>query len=473
MRKLVLALVMSLVIAAPTFAQQTERQHQIITHIEALLQELRGTLPPPIPPAIVVSDPAGIQTALNTSGNYKIAPGEYVGNFVFSASDVTVDATDVVFRPTVPSIPTVRITGSRVKITGLTVLNGYEGGDTFNIGSNGITTLGELPRDVTLERVKLYAGNLGGKRGFGLHGVNITLKDCEAHNFWRQGQDSQAIWINNGPGPYTIDGGFFEGSGENIMVGGAKQGIMSPDAIPSDITVRNAHLYKPLEWKTKPGSVKNLFELKSGRRVLVENCVLENNWKDAQAGSAILLKSDNQEGVTPWIITEDVTFRNNIIKNSPTAWAVNMVGLHTGAARAQRTRNIVFEGNLFVGVSQGFMNGNGVDGLTIKNNTILTITGSFINAYNDGQDGFKTKLTFTGNVVHSGAYGVIGSGAGVGVPQAALYFDVLNFSGNVIEKSASRYIDYGPGPNTLVEPGQLMSLLDSVTFKYLPGGAGY
>jgi len=469
MRKFVLALIICLVTAVPTFPQQTDKQHQLITQIEALLQELRTTLLPPAPPAIVLSDAAGIHTALNTPGTYKIAPGEYVGNFVFSASDVVVDASGVVFRPEIPSIPTVRITGNNVTITGLDVMNGYEGGETFTIGSNTITTMDELPRGIKLERVRLYAGERGGKRGFALHGINITLIDCEAHNYWRQGQDSQAIWINNGPGPYTVLGEFYEASGENIMVGGAKQGILSPDAIPSDITVRNAHLYKPLDWKTKPGSVKNLFELKAGRRVLVENCVLENNWKDAQAGSAILIKADNQENSTPWIETSDVVFRGNIIRNSPDSFAINIRGIHT-VTPAQRVRNVVFDHNLFVGIGNGIQTGNGVDGLTLTHNTFLTVTNTFLSFYDDQIVKFPTPLVCNNNVFHEGLYSIKGSGAAAGIATLNLYAAAgYQFVGNVIERNRGYVYPEG---NTLLAAGELLLLLDPVTFKY-PGDAGY
>jgi hypothetical protein len=103
---------------------------------------------------------------------------------------------------------------------------------------------------------------------------------------------------------------------------------------------------------------------------------MENNWKDAQAGSAILIKADNQENSTPWIETSDVVFRGNIIRNSPDSFVINIRGIHT-TTPAQRVRNVVFDHNLFVGVSNGLQTGNGVDGLTLTRNTFLTIVGTF------------------------------------------------------------------------------------------------
>jgi hypothetical protein len=423
------------------------------------------------PGPAVLSDAGGIAAALRTPGHYLIAPGTYVGNFVVSGSDIFVEATGVRFVPRDRYTPALIVLGSRVTVAGLTVANGAPDRDTINVGSNSITAVAGLPHDVTLERVTAEAGASGGHRGFGLHGVNVTLVDCRATGFWEVGRDSQAIWINNGPGPYTITGGYFEGSGENLMVGGARPGILHPSGIPSDITVRGAHFFKPLAWKTRPGSVKNLFELKSGRRVLVERCLFENNWKDAQAGSAILIKADNQGG-TPWMETSDIVFRGNTIRNSPASYAVNIRGVNP-ANPAVRVRNVTFEHNLFEGVTSGIQSGEGVDGLRLVRNTFLTIAGTFLGFYGGLQaDGtlFRTPLTVNGNVLHEGEYGVKGDGTAPGTATLARYTTLLGFLGNVIERGSHSY-SY-PAGNTLVAPGTLAAVLDPATHVY-PGPAGY
>jgi hypothetical protein len=92
---------------------------------------------------------------------------------------------------------------------------------------------------------------------------------------------------------------------------------MLPELVPADIEIRRNHLYKPLAWQAAPWRIKNLFELKTARRVLVEGNVLENNWAGAHEGYAVVLKSVNQGRVAPWSGTTDVTFRYNVIR----AWA--------------------------------------------------------------------------------------------------------------------------------------------------------
>ena len=104
------------------------------------------------------------------------------------------------------------------------------------------------------------------------------------------GFDSQAICGVNGPGPFKIVNNYLEGSGENIMFGGADPAIR--DLVPSDIEFRGNYCFKPLSWKIGhpsyagiPWAVKNLFELKNARRVLIEGNVFENNWVHAQNGT--------------------------------------------------------------------------------------------------------------------------------------------------------------------------------------------
>lgn len=59
-----------------------------------------------------------------------------------------------------------------------------------------------------------------------------------------EGQDTQAIvaWITLGP--IKIVNNFLEAAGENVMFGGADPRI--PDAVVSDIEIRQNHFFKPL-----------------------------------------------------------------------------------------------------------------------------------------------------------------------------------------------------------------------------------
>jgi len=150
------------------------------------------------------------------------------------------------------------------------------------------------------------------------------------------------VWGWNGPGPMLIENNRLEGSGENVMFGGADPRI--PGVQPADITIRHNHIIKPLAWKGR-WLAKNLVEFKSGVRVLMEGNVFENSWVDGQAGFAAVWWSTDQYGSAPWVMTCDITFRNNRIDNV----AGGILLTDGDRANAAMTR-VAIRDNLFVGV---------------------------------------------------------------------------------------------------------------------------
>ena len=188
------------------------------------------------------------------------------------------------------------------------------------------------------------------------------------------GFDAQAICGTNGPGPFKIVNNYLEGSGENIMFGGADPAV--PDLVPSDIEFRYNYCFKPLSWKIGdpsyagvPWAVKNLFELKNARRVLIEGNVFENNWVHAQNGTAILFTVRNQSGTAPWSAVQDVTMINNRLRNSPTAFVV--MG-YDSPNKSQQTQRFLIRNNLFEQIARmGFYVTWGSDDVEIDRNTFL------------------------------------------------------------------------------------------------------
>jgi hypothetical protein len=220
-------------------------------------------------------------------------------------------------------------------------------------------SLSDVPSDLVLDRV--YVHGLDGtnlQRCIALNSartaiVNSWITDCHGISW-----DSQAIAGWNGPGPYLIENNQLEGSGENIMFGGADAVISGLS--PSDITIRRNHIRKPPEWKGR-WLIKNLLELKHAKRVLVEANVFENNWANGQDGVAIVLKSTNQGGTNPWAQTADVTFRYNVIRNSPQGINIAaMPDVYTASMVAVPATRFRFEHNLLenIGTFNGSTNGN-------------------------------------------------------------------------------------------------------------------
>ena len=236
--------------------------------------------------------------------------------------------------------------------------------------------------------------------------INSWISDCHARGF-----DSQAIAGWDGPGPYLIENNQLEAAGENIMFGGADPRIVN--LVPSDITIRRNHLYKPTSWKGL-WTVKNLFELKSARRLLIEGNVFENNWADAQTGMAIVIKSANDGGTGPWQGTTDVTFQSNIIRNSPQ-------GLNLAARPEENpivpVARVKVENNLFenIGVFNGSTSGrmlillNDLRDVSITSNTMIHNTWeSGMMAILDYSNGAARNIVIRDNVATKGGpYGAI------------------------------------------------------------------
>jgi hypothetical protein len=162
--------------------------------------------------------------------------------------------------------------------------------------------------------------------------------------------DAQAIAGGTGTQPqgtWKIENNFLEASAENILFGGS-----GGTTVPTDITVRHNHMFKPLIWMPgqpgfvgavtdptkcanyhQPGRcpfvVKNLFELKNAQRVLLEGNVLENTWAGfSQYATAIPLQALNQPGSNnPNTTVADVTIRFNRIAHAANAFSANIVCL--------------------------------------------------------------------------------------------------------------------------------------------------
>src|SRR5437763_8899063 len=153
-------------------------------------------------------------------------------------------------------------------------------------GSSAQSTLDKVPHHLQLDRCLITAFPAQTlKRGVALNSAETTITNSYIAGFKSAEQDSQAVGGWNGPGPFHIVNNYLEAAGENLMFGGGPPSIAG--LVPSDIEVRRNHFFKPLAWRRgEPSfagvrwSVKDIFELKSARRVVFEGNVLENCWSD-------------------------------------------------------------------------------------------------------------------------------------------------------------------------------------------------
>ncbi len=317
----------------------------------------------------------------------------------------------------------------------------------IELGSFSQSSLAEVPSHIELDRMYIHGDpSAGGHRGVVLNSAHTVVRNCYFADFKSRDQETQAINGSTGPGPFLIENNYLEAAGENIMFGASP--AKTPELTPSDITVRRNHLYKPLSWCPRHPSyagttwiVKNLFELKNARRVLVEENIMENNWQQAQNGFAVLLTVRTYYGQMPWAAVEDVILRRNIIRHS--GGGINLLGRDDLGNYQGITRRIRIEDNLIYDIDSSKWGGEGrlfhilqgVEDLVINHNTLqqnkhLAVFGGLP----------SPRLIFTNNIAPTNVYGLLGTGTTTGFPTFAVYCPDIVLAGNVLAGGpASKY----------------------------------
>jgi hypothetical protein len=194
--------------------------------------------------------------------------------------------------------------------------------------------------------------------------------------------------------------------------------------------------------------VKNIFELKNARRVLVEYNIFENNWLHGQPGYAILFTPRNQEGKCTWCVVEDVVFQYNIVRH--TSAGVNLTG-YDDVNPSQQTRNVTIRHNLFYGITRALggtgwfmLIGDQPRDIVVDHNTV-DADGSAIVYVHGGSASAPRQVEgfqFTNNAARHGAYGLNGAHFSWGNGIITGYFPGSLVQGNWLQGgTASRYPD--------------------------------
>jgi hypothetical protein len=352
------------------------------------------------------------------------------------------------------------VTGLEITTTSPTNFNMvFIGADA---GANSATSPAQLPDQVIFDRCYVHGNSSGNiRRGITANGAGFAVMDSHISDIHEAGADSQAVGSWNGSGPFKISNNYLEGSGENVMFGGADPSISG--LVPSDIEISGNNFFKPEAWRSQSWTVKNLLELKNARRVLIAGNVFEQNWGSSQVGFAIVLTPRNQNGGAPWSAVQDVTFTNNLVRN--VASGVNILG-SDDEHPSQQTRGIAIQNNLFTGVDGARWNGDGkfvqvlsgASDVVVEHATVEQ-TGSPLVA--DGAP--TTGFVFRNNIVFHGSFGVFGSGHLPGNDSLETFLPGVVFTNNVLigpyptaaGVDPSLYSDF-PGnffPNSVAEVG--------------------
>jgi hypothetical protein len=327
---------------------------------------------------------------------------------------------------------------------------------TLGDGSSAQRERSQVPEQLAVDQCYIHGDPVKGqKRGIALNSGATSITNSHISEIKAKGFDSQAIAGWNGPGPYTIENNYLEAAGENIMFGGSDPAIR--DLVTEDVVVRRNRLSKPIAWRGQGWTIKNLFELKNARRVLVEGNVMEYSWLDAQVGYAILLTPRNQDGGAPWATVEDVTIRYNVIRHA--GGGMQIVGTDSNHPSGP-TRRVVVAHNLFYGIDAQKWGGSGAfvligDGpidVTIEHNTVRQ-SGNILMVYGGTKAQPKAipGFRFRDNLVRHNQFGVHGDDRAVGDDTLNAFFPGVLFRDNGIGGGDSRRY---PGGNLFVSEEQ-------------------
>lgn len=341
-------------------------------------------------------------------------------------------------------------------------------------------TIEKIPHNLVIDKSWIHAGTTQEvQRGVALNSASTDITNSWITDIHGRGYDTQAIGGWNGPGPYNIIGNYLEGAGENVMFGGAEATV--PNLVPTGIRFRRNYVVKPLSWYANDPSyagihwtVKNLFELKNARNVVIDGNVFEGNWTDAQAGRAIAFTPrPSDSGV--WAVIEDVIFSNNIVRKIGSG--VILLGADEPPAPTEtRLRRVRVVNNLWEVDGPRFAsNGafatviNKTEDVTIERNTAIQTNHIIATDYAP-----NTRFTYRNNISRHNEYGIFGSGVGIGNPAIGFYFPGGVITGNVMAKEVnapgnveSLYPEGNTFPQTLAEV-----FSDVTKFEVAPAYAG-
>jgi PKD repeat protein len=210
-------------------------------------------------------------------------------------------------------------------------------------------------------------------------------------------------------------------------------------------------------------SVKNIFELKNARNVVIQNNILENHWKESQAGYAVVFTPRNSGGTCSWCGVEEVRFESNVVRH--VAAGINLLG-YDSPEPSRQTTGIVISNNVFYDMSTSY-GGNGwfmlvgdePKNISISHNTVDSNGGALIYAYGGNSTNPREilGLEMVANASRHGSYGVNGQYFSYGNGILNGYFPGAVFSSNYLAgASLSRYpvgtISAGLFPDQFVNP---------------------
>jgi hypothetical protein len=312
-------------------------------------------------------------------------------------------------------------------------------------GSTVVSVVAQLPAYLIFDRIYIHGlSTTNTKRAIEMDTQSIGIVDSYCDEIHYNQNDSQCFASWNGVGPFLIQNNFIQAGAEDIMFGGADPAIAN--LIPSDITVVGNIMQKNLTWRNESAPynwvIKNIFELKSAQRVLIDGNVLQYIWLAGQTGFAIML-TPRSGGACAWCTVQDVTITHNLIRH--VADGIEISGENPGYPNLPTlpSARILVQNNVLDDVSSINWGGHGwVYEIAMESNElpphdiIIDHNTSFPDTTNGavyvlGNSGVAPNFQITNLLSVYGAYGIFGSGAGSGIPALSTYL-----TGYIYDKNA-------------------------------------
>lgn len=432
---------------------------ELVTELEDLASEMRAKEqseepepePPPDGEVITVPPGASLQDALNAAPSGAVIElascTDYPGRAIIKKActlrtgGITLDggvrvtpelATAMFAR--LPDGIEIRPGSTNVYVERLSV-GGKNLNDIIEIGKADDTqaTADKQPTEIALDQVYVSGSPTeGAKRGVAAQGKRVRIARSTIVNIFRAGQDTQCICGWNGEGPFLISDCHLEAAGENVMFGGSNPII--PGLVPTNIEIAYCTITKPIEWKTKNYTVKNLVEFKNGRDIYIHDCELSNSWAAGQMYALVLTPVN--DGKAPQATVENYRFERNTVLD--VSCGFNILGLGqqgpTECSKNITIRDCWFRISKYEHGGQGWFLqlGNGPENLVVEYCTIEADGNQFIQGnYGPTTPGFR----FERNIVkNTGTYGTFLTWQGTNYQDGIHFADY--FPGGILANNA-------------------------------------
>jgi hypothetical protein len=418
-----------------------------------------------------VQTAADLQSALAKGGRIDIASGAALtGSFTVTVSGTVVsgNGASISAGKAGPAIAVAPGTHD-VTISDLTLTSDAD--PVVLCGRNDAkqTELAQAPANITFARLTVPAHR--GKRAFEWNCTG-TLDTLTALDTWDpNGQDSQGLAILNSPGKTRVTGGRYQAGSEGILIGGDTMKMTG--VVPTDIVIENLEISRPLSWKTDgvKRKVKNLLELKTGRKVVARHLTLDGSWQDAQEGWAVVLTPHSGGDI------HDVTLDDLTITNVGAGF--QFLGLEYSGIPTPAALSGVTVSNSRITISSADFGGRGVLALatgapadiTFKDNVVIS-DGTSVFYYDpssvlDPASGAKRPagpmgaLTMTNNYFVAGRYGILLAGKPNATGDVSAGVRELTVTGNTFADAAPALQKALP-KNTFVDRGKFDQLVASL-----------